>query len=213
MLVNNAGIMACPLERDPRGFEPQLATNHIGHFQLTARLWPALVKAGGARVVSVSSRGHRRSAFVFEDPHYERRAYDKWEAYGQSKTANILFAVALDARAEPHGVRAFAVHPGVIRTDLARHLSQEEFEGVLSRLPNVTWKTPEQGAATSVWCAASQKLDGMGGVYCEDVEVAGVAPDNDPTAMTGVNTWAIDRDAAEKLWRLTEGWTGVTFRP
>ncbi|HZU98160.1 MAG TPA: oxidoreductase [Planctomycetota bacterium] len=213
ILVNNAGIMACPLERDARGFEPQLATNHIGHFQLTARLWPALARAKGARVVSVSSRGHRRSKLVFDDPHYERRTYDKWEAYGQSKTANVLFAVALDARGEKHGVRAFAVHPGVIRTDLARHLSKEEFEGMLSRLPNLTWKTPEQGAATSVWCAASPRLSGMGGVYCEDVEVSGIAPDNDPTAMKGVNTWAIDRDAAERLWALTEKWTGVSFRP
>jgi NAD(P)-dependent dehydrogenase (short-subunit alcohol dehydrogenase family) len=213
LLVNNAGIMACPLERDARGFEPQLATNHIGHFQLTARLWPALVRAKGARVVAVSSRGHRRSAFVFEDPHYERRTYEKWQAYGQSKTANILFAVALDARGEKHGVRAFAVHPGIIRTDLARHLSKDEFEGMLSRFTNLTWKTPAQGAATSVWCAASPQLEGKGGVYCEDVDVAGVAPDNDPLAMKGVNTWAIDRAAAERLWTLSEKWTGVPFRP
>ncbi len=112
ILVNNAGIMATPLAQDARGFESQLATNHLGHFQLTARLWPALRKANGARVVSLSSRGHARSAVDFDDPNFERRPYDKMIAYGQSKTANVLFAVALDARGEAHGVRAFSVHPG-----------------------------------------------------------------------------------------------------
>ncbi len=120
MLVNNAGIMAPPLVRDARGFESQLATNHIGHFQLTARLWPALRKANGARVVSLSSRGHSRAGIDFEDPQFERRAYDKWKAYGQSKTANALFALALDTRGEAHRVRAFAVHPGAVMTDLLR---------------------------------------------------------------------------------------------
>jgi len=120
MLVNNAGIMAPPLVRDARGFESQLATNHIGHFQLTARLWPALRKANGARVVSLSSRGHGRAGIDFEDPQFERRAYDKWKAYGQSKTANALFALALDTRGEAHRVRAFAVHPGAVMTDLLR---------------------------------------------------------------------------------------------
>jgi NAD(P)-dependent dehydrogenase (short-subunit alcohol dehydrogenase family) len=105
--VNNAGVMATPLLRDSRGFESQLATNHIGHFQLTARLWPALVRAGGARVVSLSSRGHAFSAVDFDDPHFDRRPYDKWVAYGQSKTANALFAIALDARGERHRIRAF----------------------------------------------------------------------------------------------------------
>src|SRR4051812_20846272 len=123
LLVNNAGIMATPLVRDARGFESQLATNHIGHFQLTARLWPALRQASGARVVSLSSRGHMRAAIDFEDPHFERRTYDKWKAYGQSKTANALFAVALDARGEAHRVRAFAVHPGAVMTDLVRSLT------------------------------------------------------------------------------------------
>jgi NAD(P)-dependent dehydrogenase (short-subunit alcohol dehydrogenase family) len=211
-LVNNAGIMACPLERDRRGFELQLATNHIGHFQLTARLWPALVRANGARVVSVSSRGHRRSAFDFDDPHYERRAYEKWQAYGQSKTANILFAVALDARGERHGVRAFGLHPGAIRTELSRYLAPGELDALIARIPGMTFKTPEQGAATSVWCAASPQLDGLGGVYCEDVDVARIVAD-DPQAMSGVNPWAIDRSAAERLWQLSESWTGVSFQP
>ncbi len=116
-LVNNAGIMATPLSRNARGVESQLATNHLGHFQLTARLWPALRGANGARVVSLSSRGHLRAAVDFDDPHFERRAYDKWVAYGQSKTANALFALALDARGEAHRVRAFSVHPGAVITD------------------------------------------------------------------------------------------------
>jgi len=125
ILVNNAGVMATPLRRDARGFESQLATNHLGHFQLTARLWPALLRAGGARVVSLSSRAHVRSAVDFDDPHFERRPYDKWAAYGQSKTANALFAVALDGRGQPRGIRAFSVHPGAVGgTDLMRSMAR-----------------------------------------------------------------------------------------
>jgi NAD(P)-dependent dehydrogenase (short-subunit alcohol dehydrogenase family) len=212
MLINNAGIMACPLERDRRGFEAQLATNHVGHFQLTARLWSALRKAGGARVVAVSSRGHQRTAFDFDDPNFERRPYDKWIAYGQSKTANVLFAVGLDARGAAEGVRAFAVHPGVIKTDLSRFLTTGELEAVVARLPGLTWKTTEQGAATSVWCATSPKLDGSGGVYCEDADVAPVSEGDQP-ALGGVKAWAIDRSAADRLWTRTEAWTGVPFKP
>lgn len=126
ILVNNAGVMANPLTRDARGYESQFATNHLGHFQLTARLWPALRQAEGARVVSVSSRGHRRAGVDFDDPNFERREYDRWVAYGQSKTANALFAVALDAIAEPHGVRAFSLHPGGVITDLSRYMSAQE---------------------------------------------------------------------------------------
>src|SRR5262249_33258654 len=124
--INNAGIMAPPLRRDARGYESQLATNHLGHFQLTARLWPALKQAGSARVVSVSSTGIRFGGVDFDDPNFEHREYDKWKAYGQSKSANALFAVALDRRGEPDGVRAFAVHPGRIMTDLARYLTDAE---------------------------------------------------------------------------------------
>ncbi|HEX4386299.1 MAG TPA: SDR family NAD(P)-dependent oxidoreductase, partial [Myxococcales bacterium] len=126
LLINNAGVMACPLERDARGFERQFAVNHLGHFQLTARLWPSLLKARGARVVAVSSRGHRRAGVDFDDPNFVSRPYDRWVAYGQSKSANVLFAVALDKRGEADGVRAFAVHPGGIITDLIRHMSEEE---------------------------------------------------------------------------------------
>src|SRR5439155_5487454 len=204
MLVNNAGIMATPLVRDRRGFESQLATNHLGHFQLTARLWPALRKASGARVVSLSSRGHRRSGVDFADPHFERRPYDKWLAYGQSKTANALFALALDARGEAHRVRAFSVHPGSIITELMRSMSDEEQRAAIAASRKVSiLKTPEQGAATSVWCAMSPQLEGMGGVYCEDVDVAEAVPADFPE-QRGVRPWAIDRDLAERLWTKSE---------
>ena len=213
MLVNNAGIMATPLVRDARGFESQLATNHIGHFQLTARLWPALRGANGARVVSLSSRGHSRGAVDFDDPHFERRAYDKWKAYGQSKTANVLFALALDARGEAHHVRAFAVHPGAILTALVRSLSDDELQAIRAATAAGTfYKTPEQGAATSVWCAASAQLDGMGGVYCEDVDIA-VPVDAESKQLGGVRPWAIDPSLAERLWTQSEAWTGVPFSP
>lgn len=210
ILVNNAGIMATPLERDARGFESQLATNHLGHFQLTARLWPALRKANGARVVSLSSRGHARSAVDFDDPNFERRPYDKMVAYGQSKTANVLFAVALDARGEAHGVRAFSVHPGAVMTELVRSLSDEELSYIRSTIAPTTFKTTEQGAATSVWCAASAQLDGKGGVYCEDVDIA-VAVPADFAEPRGVRPWAIDPSLAERLWTKSEEWTGVPF--
>ena len=126
LLVNNAGIMAIPFAKNSRGFELQLATNHLGHFQLTARLWPALLKANGARVVALTSRGHAFASVDLEDPNFERRPYDKWKAYGQSKSANALFALALDARGEKHGVRAFSVHPGFVATELARSVPEEE---------------------------------------------------------------------------------------
>ena len=212
LLVNNAGIMAAPLARDARGFESQLATNHIGHFQLTVRLWPALRRAAGARVVALSSRGHARSAIDFADPHFERRPYDKWLAYGQSKTANALFAVALDARGAAHRIRAFSVHPGAILTELGRWMSEDEQRAMIdaaSRLP-AGFKTTEQGAATSAWCATSPQLDGMGGVYCEDADIAPAVPADFPEPR-GVRPWAMDPDLAEQLWALSERWTGAAL--
>lgn len=209
MLINNAGIMAPPLRRDARGYESQFATNHLGHFQLTARLWPALKRAGKARVVSLSSTGISFGGVDFDDPNFMRHEYNKWQAYGQSKTANALFAVALDKRGEAHGIRAFSVHPGGIWTDLARDLSVEElaFEGEL--------KTPEQGAATSVWCATSPQLDGKGGVYCMDVDIAEAISDFTPEVPgqqpTGVLPWAVDPELAERLWVLSEQMTGLKF--
>jgi NAD(P)-dependent dehydrogenase (short-subunit alcohol dehydrogenase family) len=208
-LINNAGIMATPFVRDARGFESQLATNHLGHFQLTMRLWPALLKADGARVISLSSRGHIRSGIDFDDPNFERRPYDKWVAYGQSKTATALFAVALDARGEAHGVRAFSVHPGAVITELMRSMSEEEVASAVARARDVgTFKNTEQGAATSVWCATSPQLDGMGGAYCEDCDIAEAVSADFP-GQRGVRPWAMDPGFAERLWTMSEAWTGA----
>lgn len=218
LLINNAGIMANPLTRDARGYESQFATNHLGHFQLTARLWPALRRAGGARVVELSSRGHVFSQVDFDDPNFERRDYDRWRAYGQSKTANALFAVALDALGESHGVRAFSVHPGGIITDLAKYMSAEEIratgqiddQGRPVIDPSRNMKTVEQGAATSVWCATSSQLDGKGGVYCENCDIA-VAVPADSEERFGVKPWAMDPESADRLWSVSEKLTGVKF--
>ncbi|SEM41572.1 NAD(P)-dependent dehydrogenase, short-chain alcohol dehydrogenase family [Luteibacter sp. UNCMF331Sha3.1] len=224
ILIDSAGIMACPLTRDARGYEMQFATNHLGHFQLAARLWPALRRANGARVVSVSSRGHRFAGVDFDDPHFDRRDYDPWVAYGQSKTANALFAIGLDRRGSEHGVRAFAVHPGAIVTDLARHMSQDDLrargaiddEGRPVVDLSKGLKSVAQGASTSVWTATSPRLDGMGGVYCEDNDISPLLVDADATIGSlsedvGVRPWAVDTDAAERLWTLSEAQTGATF--
>ena len=226
MLINNAGIMGPPLARDSRGYESQLSANHLGHFQLTARIWPALQAAAGARVVALSSRGHQRAGVDFDDPNYEHRPYVPMEAYGQSKTANILFAVELDRRGEAHGVRAFAAHPGAVVTDLIRYLPAEALRGYgISREdPHGSapagktveeggdFKTLEQGAATSVWCAVSPQLNGMGGVYCHDVEIAEVRRPND-AGNDGVAPHAVDPQAAERLWGMSEELAGVKFEP
>jgi NAD(P)-dependent dehydrogenase (short-subunit alcohol dehydrogenase family) len=218
ILVANAGTMAVPLTRDRRGYEAQFSTNHLGHFQLTVRLWPALKLAGHARVVSLSSGAHRLSPVDFDDPTYERREYDKWKAYGQSKSANVLFAVGLDKRGEAQGIRAFAVHPGMIVTDLQRHVSIEELKaagfrdehGQIPAAQASLYKTVEQGAATSVWCSASPDLAGKGGVYCEDVDVARAVP-ADYKENGGVSPWAIDPILADRLWVLSEELTSTTL--
>ncbi len=230
MLVNSAGIMACPLERDARGYESQFATNHLGHFQLAVRLWPALRRANGARVVSVSSWGHRHSPVVMDDPNFERRDYDRWSAYGQSKTANILFSLALDRCGMADGIRAFSLHPGgIVGTDLKRYLTDEELRkaGVIDEHGNAildparNLKTVEQGAATSVWCATSPQLAGMGGLYCENCDVAPLlspemeARRNDEATRRvgsfslGVMPYAVDAEMAERLWTLSEQLTGA----
>jgi NAD(P)-dependent dehydrogenase (short-subunit alcohol dehydrogenase family) len=204
LLVANAGIMAAPLSRDARGLESQLAVNHVGHFQLFTRLVPALVRANGARVVVLSSRGHVRSAFDFDDPSFERRPYERMIAYGQAKTANVLFAVELDRRYQRDGIRAFALHPGaILETDLARNYDPEELKAVVERARRIgSFKTVEQGAATTVWCATSPRLDGHGGVYCENCDVALVKTEGDD----GVRPYAIDPELAKRLWTWTEGW-------
>lgn len=217
ILVNNAGVMAPPLTRDARGYEMQFAANHLGHFQLTCRLWPALVSAEGARVVALSSYGHRRAGIDFHDPHFEHREYDRWVAYGQSKTASALFAVALDSIGRSRNVRAFAVHPGGIATALTRHMLPVEIEaseffdteGKPVIDPENNKKTPEQGAATSVWCAVSPQLAGLGGVYCADCDIAAALPSDDSPEMHGVRPRAVDPVAAGRLWQLSEQLTGV----
>ena len=215
ILVNNAAVMACPLARDARGYESQLATNHLGHFQLTARLWP-LLAAGKARVVALSSSGHARGGLDLDDVHFERRDYDKWTAYGQAKSANALFALHLDRLGEPHGVRAFAVDPGGIHTPLQRHLPMEEQIAMgwysADGTPNPMFKTTEQGAATSIWCAVSPLLDGEGGVYCADCNVAAPWVDGNPPYV-GVHPHVRDAKLAERLWAASEEMTGVAFAP
>jgi len=223
LLINNAGVMATPLMRDERGYELQFATNHLGHFQLTARLWEALKKSRNARVVALSSSGHMWSEIDLSDPNFNNRPYDKWAAYGQSKSANSLFAVALDKRGQEHGIRAFAVHPGGILTDLSRHMTDEDLRaygiyrvnGVItipdaSKVP-VQFKTVEQGAATTIWAAVSPQLNGMGGVYCEDCDIAAMVP-ADNKLHSGVRPWAVDKAAAEALWILSEKLTSASAR-
>ncbi|TCR91742.1 oxidoreductase [Rhizobium sp. BK376] len=218
LLINNAGVMATPLSHDARGYERQFATNHLGHFQLAGRLWPSLLKSGKARVIALSSGGHRFAGVDFDDPNYQRRAYDAWKAYGQAKTANALFAVGLDKRGQDRGVRAFSVHPGVIMTELTRYVSLEDMqaigfrdaEGNLTPFLLDRMKTVEQGAATTIWCATSPQLDGMGGLYCEDCDVSPALP-ADSKELYGVSPWAIDPNDAERLWALSEELTGVSY--
>lgn len=213
LLINNAAIMACPETRVGPGWEAQFATNHLGHYSLANRLWPALGAGDGARVVSLSSTGHKLSPIRFDDPQFTS-GYDKWVAYGQAKTANSLFAVHLDALGREHGVRAFAVHPGGIMTELQRHLPQEEMRamGWIDDDGNVHegFKTPTQGASTSLWAATSPQLDGHGGVYCEDCDIAAeVDPDSPMARFAGVNPHAVDPDDAARLWELSAELTGV----
>ncbi len=211
IVINNAGIMACPETRVGPGWEAQFATNHLGHYALVNLLWPAIAHEG-TRVVSVSSAGHRRSPMRWNDVMFER-GYDKWEAYGQAKTANVLFAVQLDALGRDAGVRAFAVHPGGIRTPLQRHLTTEEMvaAGWIDEQGNLIasgFKTPEQGAATQVWAATSPQLAGMGGVYCEDCDIADLVPADD-TTTGGVREYAVNPDQAARLWALSAELTGI----
>lgn len=215
ILVNNAGVMACPYAQTKDGFELQFGTNHLGHFLLTGLIAPALLRGAPARVVSVSSRGHHQSPVVFDDIDFERREYDKWLAYGQSKTANVLFAVELERRLGERGVHANAIHPGVIMTDLSRHMKRDDFELLQNRAKQagnpggLKMKSVEAGAATSVYAATAPELEGRGGLYLEDCHVAEV---NDAeNAAEGVRTYARDAEAAKRLWTLSEERVGQVF--
>ncbi|MGW5047282.1 SDR family NAD(P)-dependent oxidoreductase [Streptomyces griseoluteus] len=212
LLIGNAGIMACPETRVGPGWETQFATNHLGHYALVNRLWPALTSGEGARVVSVSSRGHHLSPVRWDDIQWTE-GYDKWQAYGQAKTANALFALQLDTLGREFGVRAFSLHPGGIMTPLQRHLPKEEMveRGWIDEQGNplnpAGFKTPEQGAATQVWAATSPRLDGLGGLYLEDCDIAEPAPADGTWA--GVKDWATDPEQAARLWTLSAELTGV----
>jgi NAD(P)-dependent dehydrogenase (short-subunit alcohol dehydrogenase family) len=211
LAINNAAIMACPETRVGPGWEAQFATNHLGHFALINRLWPAIARGQG-RVVALSSAGHRRSPIRWDDIQFTT-GYDKWAAYGQAKTANSLFAVHLDTLAKDAGVRAFAVHPGGILTPLQRHMAREELVAFgwideAGNLVNDNFKSAEEGAATTVWAATSPQLAGLGGVYCEDCEIA---ERTEPTesGSFGVRPYAIDPEQAARLWTLSAELTGV----
>lgn len=219
LLINNAGIMWVPLRRDNRGIESQLAVNYLAQFQLTAKLWTALKKADGARIVNVSSQGHQFAPFNFDDPNFEHREYETLQGYGQSKTAVNLFSVELDNRAKKFGVRAYALHPGSIAgTELAREASLELFiqmgfcDEKGNMLPEVaaSLKTIPQGASTTIWCATSPQLNNIGGVYCEDTDIAELYFGQEFSA--GVKPYSVNEANAKRLWELSENLTGTTFQ-
>lgn len=212
LVLDVAGIMATPFEHTAQGFESQFGTNHLGHFALVGGVADLLTD--GARVISYSSGGHYRSPVRFDDLDFETTPYDPWVAYGQSKSANALFAVGLARRGADRGILAFSVHPGGIMTELQRHVPREE---LLSRgwidadgTPNPRFKTPAQGASTGLWAATATELVSRSGAYCEDCAIKGIVP-ADHTDMTtgGVKEWAIDTDAAERLWALSVAATGI----
>ncbi|RSM49062.1 oxidoreductase [Amycolatopsis balhimycina DSM 5908] len=209
IVIGNAGIMACPETRVGPGWEAQFAVNHLGHHALVNLLWPAV--RPGARIVTVSSAGHQLSGIRWADPHFER-GYDRWLAYAQAKTANALFAVHLDTLGRAAGVRAFSVHPGAILTPLQRHLTHAEMAGrgwvgEDGRPADPTFKTPAQGAATQVWAATSAQLADLGGLYCEDCDVA--EPTESSEMVSGVRGHAVDPGEAARLWALSARLTGV----
>ncbi len=219
LVINNAGVMACPFSRTADGFEMQFGTNHLGHFVLTNRI-ASLLKAG-SRVVALSSAGHRFADVDLDDPNFERTAYDPWVAYGRSKTADALFAVAFDRRHRERGVRAAAVHPGGIDTELARHLDSEQLKALIDKLsadliakgqPPFRFKTVPQGAATSVWAGAVASAEEVGGRYCENCQVTTRVTDEDIDMMSpGVRPYAIDPARAEALWAKSEELVGESF--
>lgn len=217
LLINNAGIMWVPLRYDSRGIESQLATNYLAQFQLTARLWSALKQANGARVINVSSQGHQFGTFNFNDPNFQNREYETLQAYGQSKTASNLFALELDNRGKAFNVRAYSLHPGSIGgTELGREAPLELFvkmgfaDEQGNMLPEVlaSLKTVPQGAATTVWCATTPLLNSIGGVYCEDADVAPLASNE---LSAGVKPYSLDEADAKRLWEWSEEISGIFF--
>lgn len=228
LLINNAGIMAVPFARTPAGCELQFGTNHIGHFLLTNLLVPLLLTAAAlngksTRIINLSSGGHKHSPVDFSDIHWQTREYNKWGAYGQAKTANALFTIALQKRLGEKGVSVFAVHPGAIPTELGRHLTEDDIKALMNSKSfggekkesggtsrgKLLFKTIPQGAATSVWAATSPALVGKGGLYLEDCGIADEVPVG--VAEHGYFAWAVDPVAAEKLWDVSEEIVGQSF--
>jgi NAD(P)-dependent dehydrogenase (short-subunit alcohol dehydrogenase family) len=211
LLFNNAGIMACPETRIGPGWEMQFAVNHVGHFVFTRELMPYILNANGARVVTTSSVAHKRSKIRWDDVHFEREPYDKWIAYGQSKTANALFALEVNNRRGKDGVKSFSVHPGPILTPIMRHITDQELvlmgwlnkDGSVSEEAKGYIKTPEQGAATLLWAATSPLLEDRGGEYCEDCDIAAMSTPEEPR-WRNVAEWAVDDAGAKRLWEITE---------
>ena len=212
LLINNAGVMACPLTKTTDGFEMQFGTNHIGHFELTRQLMPLVEAGNDKRIVNLSSRGHFIAPANLDDPNFENATYDPWLRYGQSKTSNVLFSVGLEDRFAAKGIHAYAVHPGGIDTNLGRHLTEEQAEALVQRVttsdPDFQWKSIPQGAATSVWAATAEELEGKGGVYCED---CGVAEIDNESPNKGVRSYALDKASADRLWAISEEMVGESF--
>ena len=214
LLINNAGIMACPETRIGNNWESQFAINHIGHFLLTNELINVMSDVEGARFVSLSSSAHSITGILWDDIHFQSAKYDKWMAYGQSKTACSLMAIEFNTRMKDRGVEGFAVHPGGIITPLQRHLEKEEMvalgwldeDGSPSELAKNFFKSTSQGASTAVWCATNPDLNGLGGVFCEDCDIAKRKSEVDESLQRyfGVADWAIDKEEASKLWESTE---------
>lgn len=217
LLINNAGVMACNEAKTADGFEMQFGTNHLGHFLLTNLLMPLIEQGERPRIVNLSSRGHHIAPVDFDDPNFEDREYDKWVSYGQSKTANVLFAVGLEERLGDKHIHAYALHPGGIQTNLGRHMSEEDVQDLMARIRKSAdergeepqpFKTIPQGAATTCWVATTEELEGTGGLYCEDCHVA---DEDDEDTGGGVRSYAVDKDKADRLWSMSEKMVGQSF--
>ena len=220
VVIANAGVMATPLGHTVDGFETQFGTNHLGHFVLVNRIAP-LIRPGG-RLINLASSGHRFSNVDLNDPNFQRTAYEPFVAYGRSKTANILFAVAFDRRHRERGIRAAAVHPGGIRTELGRHMDSAQIEKMIDQMnqqlaaegkPPFQWKTIPQGAATSVWAGFVAQADEVGGRYCENCHVGKIVPDDTVISAIseGVRSYALDPHNAEALWKKSQELVGESF--